>query len=90
MVFAVTATGVWYEALLPLPDGSVWITTFAWRSPEKELHLLDADGVWIRRVTMPAGSTALDAGLDWVLLGERGELDVPTLALYRLVERGGA
>ena len=79
-----------YEALLPLPDGSVWITTFAWRSPEKELHLLDADGVWIRRVTMPAGSTVLDAGPDWVLLGERGEFDVPTVALYGLVEGGGA
>ena len=78
-----------YEALLPLLDGSVWITTFAWRSPEKELHLLDADGVWVRRVTMPAGSTVLDAGPDWVLLGQRGELDVPTVALYRLVEGGG-
>ena len=79
-----------YEALLPLSDGSVWITTYGWRSPEQELHLLDADGVWIRRVTMPAGSTVLDAGPDWVLLGQRGELDVPTVALYRLVEGGGA
>ena len=75
-----------YEALLPLPDGSVWITTFAWRSPDQELHLLDPDGAWIRRVTMPTGSTVLDAGPDWVLLGERGELDVPTVALYGLVE----
>ena len=78
-----------YEALLPLPDGSVWITTYGWRSPDQELHLLDADGVWIRRGTMPAGSTVLDAGSDWVLLGRRGELDVPTVALYRLVEEGG-
>ena len=31
----------------------------------------------------------LDAGPDWVLLGQRGELDVPTVAVYRLVERGG-
>ena len=31
----------------------------------------------------------LDAGRDWVLLGERGELDVPVVAVYRLVEGGG-
>ena len=78
-----------YEALLTLPDGSMWITTYGWRSPEQELHLLDADGVWVRRVTMPAGSTVLDAGPDWVLLGQRGELDVPIVAVYQLVEGGG-
>ena len=78
-----------YEALLTLPDGSMWVTTYGWRSSEQELHLLDADGVWIRRLTMPTGSTVLDAGPDWVLLGQRGELDVPTVAVYRLVERGG-
>ena len=78
-----------YEALLTLPDGSMWVTTYGWRSPEQELHLLDADGAWIRRATMPTGSTVLDAGPDWVLLGQRGELDVPTVAVYRLVEGGG-
>ena len=67
----------------------MWITTYGWRSPEQELQLLDADGVWIRRVTMPAGSTVLDAGPDWVLLGQRGELDVPIVAVYQLVESGG-
>ena len=76
-----------YEALLTLPDGSMWVTTYGWRSPEQELHLLDADGVWLRRLTMPAGSTVLDAGPDWVLLGERGELDVPVVAVYELVSR---
>ncbi len=75
-----------YEALLTLPDGSMWVTTYGWRSPEQELHLLDADGVWLRRLTMPAGSTVLDAGPDWVLLGQRGELDVPVVAVYGLVE----
>ena len=79
-----------YEALLTLPDGGVWITTYGWRSPDQELHLLDADGVWIRRLTMPAGSTVLDAGPDWVLLGQRGELDVPMVAVYQLVENGGS
>ena len=58
-----------YEALLTLPDGSMWVTTYGWRSSEQELHLLDADGMWIRRVTMPTGSTVLDAGPDWVVLG---------------------
>ena len=48
-----------YEALLPVPDGSVWITTYGWRAPDQELHLLDADGVWIRCLTMPAGATGL-------------------------------
>lgn len=37
---------------------------------------------------MPTSSTVLDAGSDWLLLGQRGELDVPTVALYRLVEGG--
>ena len=78
-----------YEALLTLPDGSMWVTTYGWRSSEQELHLLDADGMWIRRVTMPTGSTVLDAGPDWVVLGQRGEMDVPTVAVYRLVEGGG-
>ena len=77
------------EPLLTLPDGSMWVTAYGWRSPEQELHLLDADGVWIRRLTMPAGSIVLDAGRDWVLLRERGELDVRVVAVYRLVEGGG-
>ncbi len=78
-----------YEALLPLPDGSVWITTFAWRARNPELHLLDADGVWFRRLTIPAGSTVLDAGPDWLLLLQRGEMDVQSVALYEVVEGGG-
>ena len=73
-----------YEALLSLPDGSVWITTYGWRTSDQELHLLDADGVWIRRLSLPAGPTVLDAGPDWVLLLERGELDVQSVAVYRL------
>ena len=73
-----------YEALLSLPDGSLWITTYGWRSSDQELHLLDADGVWIRRLVIPAGPTVLDAGPDWVLLLERGELDVQSVAVYRL------
>ena len=79
-----------YEALLSLPDGSVWITTYGWRTSDQELHLLDADGVWIRRLSLPAGPTVLDAGPDWVLLLERGELDVQSVAVYRLVERGAS
>ena len=75
-----------YDALVPLPDGSVWVTTFGWRAPKREVHLLDADGTWIRRLTIPAGAVLLDAGLDWVLLRQRGELDAPTVAAYRLVE----
>ena len=77
-----------YATLLPLPDGSVWIMTYSWRSPDRELHLLDADGVWIRRLTIPASSILVDAGPDWVLLLQRGELDVPIVAVYRLVESG--
>lgn len=42
-----------YEELLALPDGSVWVTLHPWRSPRNELHLLDAGGVWIRRLTIP-------------------------------------
>ncbi|WP_420633474.1 hypothetical protein [Candidatus Palauibacter sp.] len=75
-----------YESLLALPDGSVWVKTHAWLAPGEELHLLDANGVWLRRLTMPGGSVLLDAGPDWVLLLQRDAFDVPSVALYELVE----
>lgn len=78
------------DGLLALPDGSVWVTTHASRAAEKELDLLDPDGMWVRRLTIPARSDLLDAGLDWVLLLERGEFDEQSVALYELVERGDA
>ena len=78
------------DGLLALPDGSVWVTTHTWRAPRKELHLLDPDGTWVRRLTIPARSNLLDAGLDWVLLLERGEFDEQSVAVYGLVERSDA
>ena len=78
------------DGLLALPDGSVWVTTHMWRAPRKELHLLDPNGMWVRRLTIPARSNLLDAGLDWVLLLERGEFDEQSVAVYELVERGDA
>ncbi len=77
-----------YAALLPLLDGSVWITTYGWQALQRALHLLDADGVWSRRLVIPAGSSLLDAGLDWVLLLQHDELGVPTVAVYRLIKSG--
>ena len=77
-----------YEALLPLEDGSVWVKTHGWRAPDTEQHLLGPDGTWIQRLTMPSGSTLLDAGRDWVLLRRRGELDEHIVAVYQLVESG--
>ena len=78
------------DGLLALPDGSVWVTTHMWRAPRKELHLLDPNGMWVRRLTIPARSNLLDGGLDWVLLLERGEFDEQSVAVYELVERGDA
>ena len=78
-----------YEALIALPDGGVWVKAHAWRAAGEELHLLDANGVWLRRLTFPGAATVLDAGRDWVLLGLRDELDTPTVVLYELVEAGG-
>ena len=75
-----------YESLLSVADGSVWVVTFNWRSPERELHLLGADGTWLRRATVPARATVLDAGPDWLLLLERDELDMQRVAVYELVE----
>ena len=75
-----------YESLLALPDGSMLIRAHLWRGPGEELHLLDRDGVWLRRLLMPAGSILLDAGPDWVLVRQRNDFDVPTVALYNLVE----
>ncbi len=75
-----------YEALLALPDGGIWVKAHPWRAPGEELHLLEANGAWLRRLTLPGGSVLLDAGRDWVLLLQRDELDVPTVAVYELVE----
>ena len=75
-----------YESLLALADGSIWIRMHRWRAPGEELHLLDRDGVWLRRLMMPGGSVLLDAGPDGVLVRQRNAFDVPTVALYELVE----
>ncbi|WP_419161482.1 hypothetical protein [Candidatus Palauibacter sp.] len=77
-----------YEALFALPDGGVWVKTFVWRAPGEEMHLLGRDGAWVRRLTLPSNAVVLDAGRDWVLLRQRDELDVPTVAVYELVETG--
>ena len=74
------------DGLLTLPDGSVWVTVYGWSTPQRTLHLLGPDGLWLRGVTIPAHSTLLDAGLDWVLLLERGEFDEQSVAVYELVE----
>ena len=58
--------------------GRVWIMPHRWRAPDRELHLLDADGIWLRRLTVPAGSTLLDAGRDWAVVLQVNELDVQT------------
>ena len=76
-----------YDALVPLPDGSVWVVPHPWLAGN-ELHLLNPDGVWLRRLTIPAGSTVLDAGPDWVLLLQRGDLDEQSVAVYEAVEVG--
>lgn len=75
-----------YDALLSMPDGSVWVTTHSWLAPARELHLLDSSGNWVRRLTIPADAVLMDAGLDWVLLLQQDESDAPTVALYRLTE----
>lgn len=78
-----------YEALIALPDGAFWVKAHAWLAPGEEMHLLDADGAWLRRLTLPRGATVLDAGRDWILLRQRDELGVSTVALYDLVDAGG-
>ena len=78
-----------YGAVIALPDGAFWVKTHAWLAPGEELHLLDASGVWLRRLTIPGSAAVLDIGADWVLLRQRDELGVPTVALYELVEAGG-
>ena len=78
-----------YEALLALPDGGLWVRTHPWHAPGEELHLLDRNGAWLRRLKMPSGSVLLDAGPDWVLISQRNEFDVPTVAVYELVEAAG-
>ena len=68
------------------------------RSPmlrhRRGLFSCNLDGVlpvkWSAAATIPARSDLLDAGLDWVLLLERGEFDEQSVAVYELVERGDA
>ena len=79
-----------YEALLALADGGVWVTPHPWRAARRELHLLDANGAWTRRLVVRGGSSLLDAGPDWVLLLERNEAGVPTVAVYGLLEGGAS
>ena len=74
------------DGLMAMPDGSLWVTTFGWRSPDQELHLLHPSGNWVARLVIPARSKLLDAGPDWVLLLERGEYGEHTVAVYELVE----
>ena len=74
-----------YTDLLPLADGSVWVSTHGWQSPMRELHLLDATGAWAYRLAIPAASALLDAGQDWVLLRQQGDHGAPVVALYLLV-----
>ncbi len=78
------------DGLMALPDGSLWVTTFGWRSPDQELHLLHPSGSWVARLVIPARSTLLDAGPDWVLLRERGEFGEHSVAVYELVEADDA
>ena len=73
--------------MIALRDGAFWVKTHAWLAPGEELHLLDANGAWLRRLTLPGGAAVLDDGRDWVLLRQRDELDVPTVAFYELVAR---
>lgn len=78
------------DGLMALPDGSLWVTTFGWRSPDQELHLLHPSGSWVACLVIPARSTLLDAGPDWVLLRERGEFGEHSVAVYELVEANNA
>lgn len=71
-----------YFAFLPLPDGAMWVMPHRWRAPEQELHLLDADGAWLRRLTIPVGLRVLDAGRDWVLVRELDELGVQRVEVF--------
>ena len=73
-----------YDTILPLPDGSLWIAVHRWLAPQREVHLLSANGTWLRRLYIPAGAQLLDAGRDWVLLQERGDLGEPIVAVYEL------
>ena len=65
---------------------------FTWsvqRARDDELHLLDADRMWIQRLTIPSGSALIDADRNWGrLLRQRRELDVQTLAVSELMEGG--
>ena len=77
----IKTTGVWYGSA-----DDYELEHLAWTG--RGTRIAHWSGPDIRRLTMPAGSTVLDAGPDWVLLGQRGELDVPTVAVYGVVERG--
>ena len=79
-----------YEGLLSLADGSLWVTTHEWRAPDQELHVLDSDGTWIRRLTIPTGAVLMDAGPDWVLLLQHDEFDAPFVAVYPLTASGAS
>ncbi|MDE2956782.1 MAG: hypothetical protein OXU68_07250 [Bacteroidota bacterium] len=75
-----------YNAILPLPDGSIWVATHIWLAPRREVHLLSAKGAWLRRLYIPSDAQLLDAGRDWVLLLEHGDFGEPLVAAYELIK----
>ena len=69
-------------------EGALWVqeydlpgaTTATW-------SVFDRDGVWLSNIVLPVAARVMDIGRDYILLLERGELDVERIRRYALQGR---
>lgn len=78
-----------YTALRVDPSGVAWLRRFAvGTSRPEQWGLLDPARGYLGDVTLPAGHTLVDVGIDYVLVMALDELDVETVALHVLHREG--
>lgn len=77
------------QAVVGGTEGSVWLQEGA--APAGGLErwsIFGADGTWLQRVDLPAGTVPLEIGADYLLGLWRDELDVEFVRLHRITKPG--
>jgi hypothetical protein len=66
-------------------QGFLWVERYRPPSDERPEHdILDPEGVWVGRLSLPEGAEILEIGTDYLLALQRDELEVEYVKLYRL------
>lgn len=75
----------YYEALVPGPDGEVWIQEYAGLASAPTRYLVPGSDLQVRAwVPVPAGFRITEAGRDMVVGVHHDEDGVETVRTYRL------